>query len=324
MSKAIVIESFGAPSGMKFKEVIVSNPKPSEVQIKHSAIEVNYVDVYHREGLYQLPNDSKIPGVSAIGYITKVGSDVDGFREGDRVAYITPNGGAYSQTRNINANFIFSVPESVPDKIAAASIVRGLTAHALCNRVFIVRSGVAVLIHAAAGGVGKILSQWCNHLGAYVIGTVGSDEKKQVALENGCHQVINYNSEDLVAKVVEYTKGIKVNAVYDSIGQTTFDRSLECLMNMGIMVLYGASSGAVDTIDAKKIAAKSLFFTRPSVFHYKGNRFELILSANELFNNIMTGVIKVPEPEFIPLENAALAHEKLQSRGLTNSIVLIP
>ncbi|MFN8911238.1 MAG: zinc-binding dehydrogenase, partial [Alphaproteobacteria bacterium] len=234
------------------------------------------------------------------------------------------NGGAYSQVRNINANFIFAVPESVTDKIAASSIVRGLTAHALAHRVFIVRSGVAVLIHAAAGGVGKILAQWCNHLGAYVIGTVGSDEKKQIALENGCHQVINYNAEDLIAKVVEYTKGLKVNAVYDSIGRSTFDRSLDCLMNMGIMVLYGSSSGDVDTVDCKKIASKSLFFTRPSVFHYKGNRFELILSANELFSNIAKGVIKIPDPEVLQLEKAALAHEKLQNRKLANSIVLIP
>lgn len=324
MTKAIIIESPGGSDVLKLTDVKLADPAANEVQIKHTAIEVNYIDIHHRTGQYSLSNDPKIPGVSAVGYIEKLGADVTGFNEGDRVGYITPSGGAYSQARNINSNFIFAIPSEINDKLAASAIVRGLTAHFLCTRTFIVRSGMAVLIHAAAGGVGKILSQWCNHLGAYVIGTVGSDEKKQIALDNGCHAVINYNTEDLIQKVKEYSKGIFVNAVYDSVGETTFDRSLDCLMSMGIMILYGSSSGAVKTIDTDKLAAKSLFFTRPSLFHYKGNRYELILSANEVFTHIANGTIKIPEPDILPLEKAAAAHDQLEGRKMLNSIVLVP
>lgn len=324
MPNAVILESHGGPEVLKHVQYQVPEPAENEVQIKHTAIEVNFVDIYHRKGLYQLNHNPKILGVSAVGVVQKVGSKVKGYKEDDRVGYATATGGAYCDVRNINADLIFQIPPDVTDDIAASSLVKGMTAHFLVHRTYLVREGSGVLVHAAAGGVGKMLAQWSRYLGAFVIGTVGSDEKKQIALDNGCHYVINYNSEDLVAKVMEYTNNIGVNAVYDGIGKATIDRSLKCPMNMGIVVLYGSASGQVEAINTADLAAKSLFFTRPSLFHYKSNRMELLMSANEVFDKVIRGVLKVPAPTKMPLADAAKAHQLLESRQAVNSVILVP
>lgn len=324
MSKAIAFEKSGDSSVLKLIDIEVPSPGPREVKIKQRAIEVNYVDVYHRTGLYNLQGDVKIPGVSAVGVVEEIGSEVQGFNVGDRVGYATAFGGGYSEKRCISADLLFQIPNEIPDIVAAACLVKGLSAHYLATRVFIARPGTAVLVHAAAGGVGQMLSKWCNNAGAYVVGTVGSDVKKAIAYESGCHEVINYSSQNWVAKLKEVTRGFGVNAVYDSVGKATFDGSLECLMNFGILVLYGQSSGEVGQVDTKKLAEKSLFLTRPSLFHYKANRMELVLSANELFQNLIEGKLIAKVQAELPLEKAAEAHQMLESRNTAGSIILVP
>lgn len=325
MSLAVVFDQPGDASVLQARDIPDRNPTENEVLIRHTAIEVNYIDVYHRKGFYQLSSNPKVPGVSAIGKIVALGEKVEGFMVGQKVGYATAHmGGAYSRQRCIDSSFVFDVPIDIDDRVAASCLVKGMTAHYLSHRVYIVRPGHGVLIHAAAGGVGQLLAQWCNAMGAYVIGTVGSEEKLQIARDNGCHIAINYNKPDWVAQVKAATKGFGVNAVYDSIGQATFDGSLECLMPMGIMVSYGASSGAVQNIDLSKIGAKSLFLTRPSLFDYKSDRMELVLSAQEIFTNVFDQTLKPTIFAEFPLSQAAMAHELLESRKATGSIILIP
>lgn len=324
MPQAIIFETTGGPEVLKSVTYNISDPKPNEIQIRHIAIEVNYIDIYHRTGVYSLNYNPKIPGVSAIGEIVKIGDEINGFRVGDRVGYATASGGAYCEVRNVNSQLAFAVPTALDPKLIASCMLKLLTAHYLACRTYIVRPAIAVLIHAAAGGVGKLLAQRCNMLGAYVIGTVGSEEKKSVALANGCNLAINYNTEDWVAKIKEVTNGIGVNVVYDSVGQATYLKSLQCLMRMGMMVLYGSSSGAVSTIDVSLLGEKSLFFTRPSLFDYKGNQMELILSCNEIFTHLEEGDFKLTPSQEFKLSDAAEAHKLLESRLSTGSIILTP
>lgn len=324
MPKGIIIESSADSAVLKKIEYEISNPKEYEVQIQHIAIEVNFIDIYHRKGIYNLDYNPKIPGVSAVGEIIKVGSKVAGFQKGNKVGYVTAKGGAYCEIRNISSELVFAIPDSMNLKVLGSCLVKALTAHYLACRVFIVRNGTAVLVHAAAGGVGKILSQWCKLSGAYVIGTVGSNEKKAIAKKNGCDYVLNYTSEDWVSKVKEITNNIGVNAVYDSIGQETYLKSIECLMNMGMMVLYGGSSGMVNSVDINVLASKSLFFTKPSLFHYKAHRMELIISCNELFERINVGGLVLEDPQEIKLADAQQAHELLESRTIHSPIILVP
>lgn len=325
MSLAIVFEQIGGPSVLQAKDVPDRKPNDNEILIRHTAIEVNYVDIYHRTGLYQLPGEPKIPGVSAVGIIVELGDKVEGFTVGQKVGYATsPNGGAYCKQRCIDASYVFNVPVEIDDKIAAASLVKGLTAHYLSHRTYIVRPGYAVLIHAAAGGVGQLLAQWCNSMGAFIVGTVGSDEKKQIALDSGCHAVVNSRMEDWPAQVRAATKGYGVHAVYDSIGKATFEGSISCLMPMGIMISYGSSSGPLGSIDSNLISEKSLFFTRPSLFHYKRERKELVLSALEVFTNVLDGTLRPNVYAEFPLSQAVQAHELLESRKATGSIILVP
>lgn len=324
MTKAIVFGAPGPASVLTLSEVNVEKPTAQQVRIKQTAIEVNYLDIYHRKGIYPLTSNPKIPGVSAVGVIQEIGSEVIGYNVGDRVAYATSLGGSYCNERCIDANFLFSIPKEIPDKVAAACLVKGLTAHYLATRTFIVHPGARVLIHAAAGGVGQMLSQWCNNLGAYVIGTVGSDAKRKIALDSGCHEVINYTTENWVERVKAATNGRDVNVVYDSVGKATIDGSLEVLGKIGLLVLYGSSSGAVKEIDLAKIAEKSLYFTQPSLFHYKEIRNELLLSAAELFGQLIAGTLKVRIQAELPLYDASKAHEMLESRNTMGSIILIP
>lgn len=324
MVKAVVINQVGGPEVLQVADVPIGKPGPGQIRIRHKAIEVNYIDVYHRTGAYPLSTNPKIPGVSAVGEVIDVGPDITNFSPGERVAYATASSGAYCAERNIAANLVFTVKPEIDDKTAAAILVKGMTGHYLATRVFVTAPGKAVLIHAAAGGVGQALTQFCRNRGAYVIGTVGSEAKKKIATDAGCHEVINYSTEDWVAKVKQLTEGHGVNAVYDSVGKDTFKGSIDCLTNIGIMILYGASSGPVTSIDTNVLAAKSLFFTRPSLFHYKKNRMELILSAEDLWQHVVDGIV-IPKifAEF-PLENAAEAHKLLESRQATGSIILIP
>lgn len=323
MPRAIAFEKPGDQSVLKLIDINISKPSSNEVKIRHKAIEVNYIDIYHRTGVYDLPGDPKVLGGSAVGVIEEIGSEVQGFSIGDRVGYATAIGGAYSEVRCISADLLFQIPKEIPDIVAAACLVKGLTAHYLCTRVFVARPGTAVLVHAAAGGVGQMLSKWCNNAGSYVIGTVGVDVKKAIAYESGCHEVINYSSQAWVEKLKEVTRGFGVNAVYDSVGKVTFEGSIECLMNFGILVLFGSSSGMVQNLDISKLAAKSLFFTRPSLFHYKANRKELLLSANEVFQNLINGNLVARIQAELPLADAAEAHRMLESRNTAGSIVLV-
>lgn len=319
--------SFDVPGDIKVLKMInldIAPPKPDEVTIKNTACEVNFIDIYHRKGIYNLNSNPKILGISGVGYIERIGSNIDGFKEGDKVGYISQNGGAYSQKININQKHVFTIPQEIKDTIAAASIVKGLTAHYLANRTFVVKKGVAVLIHAAAGGVGQLLAQWCNINGALVLGTVGSEEKKAIARSSGCHKVINYQSEDWVAQVMKHTENLGVNCVYDAVGKATFEGSLKCLMKIGILVSYGAASGEITSIDPGKLAEKSLFFTKPTLFDYKDNRMELVLSAAELFNMISSNKLIVQDPTVLPLNQVMQAHNMLESRKTTGSIVLVP
>ncbi len=324
MSKAIVFDQVGAANVLKYVDVPDRKPNPDEVFIKHTAIEVNFIDIYHRTGQYQLNTNPKIPGVSAVGVVEAYGDNIKDLNIGDRVGYCTSiSGGAYSQYRCIPAHLTFKIPDDIPDKVAASCLVKGMTAHFLANRVYLPGPNKNVLIHAAAGGVGQLLAQWCNYLGAKVIGTVGSDDKKEIALRSGCHDVVNYKTENWVQRVLDITEGFGIHCVYDSVGKDVLEGNLQVLIEIGLYVLYGQSSGAVQ-MDVNKIAPKSLFFTRPSLFSYKKNRTELVMSALELFIKIREKQIRPSIYREFPLQNAAEAHSLLESRKATGSIILVP
>jgi NADPH2:quinone reductase len=325
MTKAVVIETFGDPSVLKVIDVSLSDPKPNEVQIRNTVIEVNFIDIMQRNGTSPLGANLKIPGASAVGEIVKLGPNVEGFSVGDRVAYTTfLGGGTYCETRNVNTKLVMAIPPTLDDKTIASNFFKGITAHTLACRTFIARPNCSILIHAAAGGVGRLLAQWCKFAGAYVIGTVGSETKKSIALDHGCDLVINYEEEDWIKKIREATSGIGVNAVYDSVGKNTFLGSLECLMNMGTMILYGTSSGIVEETPSSLFAAKSLFLTTPLVSHYKSNRMELLLGFNELCERFIEDGFKSPPPTEFSLSNCAEAHKLIESRQNLSSVILIP
>ena len=325
MPKAVIIESFGGPEVLKIVNADLSAPQPNQVQIRHTAIDVNFLDTLQRKGLAgQSGSGLNVPGLAAVGVIERVGSKVDGFNEGEKVGYLTKGGGAYSDVRNINVESIFALPYAIDDKIMASCLVKGLTAHYLCNRSYMVKPNMGVIVHSAASGVGKLLSQWCKGLGAFVFGTVGSDEKKQIALDNGCDVVYNYNTEDWVKGIRGLTKDIGVHVVYDSVGDALFDKSLTATMNMGVIISYGSSSGPVKSIDIDKIKARSLIVTMPSLFHYKATRKELLLSVDELFSIVLDGSLQPSEPAVFKLDDVVSAHKLAEDRLNSNPIVLIP
>ena len=324
MVQAIAISQIGGPEVLKVIDVSLPEPGPNEVTIKHTAIEVNYVDVYHRNGTYSLDINPKIPGVSAVGVVEKLGKDVDYLNVGDKVCYATAQGGAYSARRNISAEKAIIVNSNIPDKTLAACLVKGLTAHYLATRTFVIKPAMAVVIHSAAGGVGQILARFANMAGAYVIGTVGSDAKKEIAENAGCHIVYNRKAENWPKKILELTKGYGATAVYDGIGKDTIEGSIECLSIMGILIHYGSTSGPVNMLDTRKLAAKSLFYTRPSLFHYKKNRKELLISTADIFESITNGSLEAKIQAEMPLEKAAEAHKMLESGETSGSIILIP
>ena len=322
MVKAAAVKAQGGIENISFIDFNCPAPSENSVQIRMKAAEVNFIDIYQRKGAYPLPNADGILGVSGVGIIEKTGDKVKGYEIGDRVGFINKFGGAYSELVNVSTSFCFKIPEKIDSNLAASVIMKGLTAHYLACRTFITKPGTAVVVHAAAGGVGRILASWANLRGSLVIGTVGSEAKKEVARKHGCHVVFNYNSEDWVAKTLEVTKKIGVNCVYDGVGAATFDGSLKALMSMGIMVMYGSASGAVKAIDISQIAAKSLFLTFPVIFDYKQNRNELLISAEELFQRIIDEEIVVGNPIVMSISEVQKAHQMLESRSVTGSIVL--
>lgn len=325
MSKAIRIHQYGGPEALRWEDVEVGDPGPGQLRIRHGAVGLNYIDVYHRTGLYPLPALPWILGMEGAGRVEAVGDGVTEFKIGDRVAYASPPVGAYAEVRLIAADRVVALPEAIDDRTAAAMMLQGLTAQYLLRRTYPVQPGDVILLHAAAGGVGLIASQWARRLGATVIGTVGSDDKAELARAHGCHQVIVYTRENFVERVRELTEGRGVAVVYDSVGQATFMGSLDCLRPLGMMVSFGNASGPVPPFDPGLLAAKgSLFLTRPTLMTYTAQRADLVASASELFEVVASGAVKVEIHQTYPLAEAAQAHRDLEARRTTGSTVLLP
>lgn len=325
MPKAIRIHEYGGPEVLRWEDVEVGDPGPGQLRIRHGAIGLNYIDVYHRTGLYPLPSLPWTLGMEGAGRVEAVGEGVTEFQVGDRVAYASPPVGAYAEVRLIPADRVVALPVAIDDQTAAAMMLQGMTAQYLLRRTYRVQPGDAVLLHAAAGGVGLIASQWARQLGALVIGTVGSDEKAAVARAHGCHHAIVYTRENFVERVREITNGQGVAVVYDSVGQETFMGSLDCLRPLGMMVSFGNASGPVPAFEPGLLAAKgSLFLTRPSLMHYTAQRRDLVASAAELFDVVASGAVKIEVRQTYPLAETAQAHRDLEARQTTGSTVLLP
>jgi NADPH2:quinone reductase len=327
MPLAVRLKKQGGPEVMVLEDFPISPPGPGEVSLNHTAVGLNFIDVYQRNGHYALQLPSGL-GQEAAGVVTAIGPGVTTVRPGDRVAYAGAPLGAYAEARNYPAEKLVPVPEGVSDEAAAASLLKGLTAWYLVRRTFRVERGQTVLVHAAAGGVGLILCQWLRHLGASVIGTVGSEAKAKLAREAGCtHPLVldSGNRRDLPTKVKELTAGAKVPVVYDSIGRDTFDVSLECLAPFGLMVLFGASSGPVPPFDLQRLAAGgSLYVTRPTLGTYIARREDLLAGARELFELVARGVLTIHVNQRYPLRDVGRAHQDLEARKTTGSTVLLP
>jgi NADPH2:quinone reductase len=325
MSKAVVIERTGGPDVLEWKDTPVSTPGPGEALVRHTAIGLNYIDVYHRLGVYPLPFLPAVIGLEAAGRVEAVGPGVTEVKVGDRVAYAGGPTGGYSEARTIPAHRLVTLPVTIDDRLAAAMMLKGMTAEYLLRRTFPVKAGETILFHAAAGGVGSIACQWAKALGARVIGTVGTVEKAALAAAHGCEHVIVTSKEDFVARVREITKGQGVPVVYDSIGKDTFLRSLDCLAPRGMMVSFGQSSGMVPPLDVTMLSAKgSLYVTRPTLMTYTASREELLASASALFDVVRRGAVTVEIGQTYPLREAVRAHADLESRRTTGSTILIP
>ena len=325
MANAIQFHETGGPDVLRWEDVQIPDPRPEEALIRHTAIGLNFIDCYFRDGSYPSPQLPVIPGCEAAGVVESIGSAVKEVAVGDRVVYCTAPIGAYCESRIVPADKLVPIPDEIDDMSAAAMLLQGMTAHYLLHRTFQVQSDQTVLFHAAAGGVGLIASQWAKHLGAKVIGTVSSAEKAEIALANGCEHTIIYGKDSFVGRVKEITSGTGVPVVYDSVGQETFYESLDCLSPLGTMVLFGYASGPVKPFDINLLASKgSLFLTRPSLFNYVATRSDLLETANALFNVVRSGAIKIEIHQTYPLDKAAQAHRDLQSRRTTGSTVLIP
>ena len=322
MAHAILFEKPGSPDVLSWRQVEVGKPGQGQVRLRHKAVGLNYIDTYHRSGLYSLPMPSGL-GSEAAGVIEKVGAGVSGLKPGDRVAYAGGPLGAYSESRVMPADRLVPVPPGITDQQAAAMMLKGMTAWYLVRRTHPVKRGETILIHAAAGGVGLIVCQWAKHLGATVIGTVGDDEKAALAKRHGCDHPINYRREDFVARIGELTQGKKLPVVYDSVGKDTFYKSLDCLAPLGLMASFGQSSGAIGPVDIGILAGKgSLFLTRPTLNTYTATREDLLTAARELFEVVQSGAVKIQVYQTYPLRDAARAHRDLQDRKTTGSTVL--
>jgi NADPH2:quinone reductase len=324
MPQAIVIDRYGGPEVLQWKEVPPVPPGAGEVLIRHTAVGLNFIDVYHRKGLYPLLSLPAVIGQEAAGRVEEVGPGVAGLSVGDRVAYAGQTG-AYCESRTLSAERLMKLPDGVTDQQAAAMMMKGMTAEYLVRRTYAVEPGDTILFHAAAGGVGLIACQWAKHLGATVIGTVGSRRKAEIAGLHGCDRVIVTSEEDFVKGVREVTGGNGVQVVYDSVGKESFMRSLDCLMPRGLMVSFGQSSGMVPPLDITALSVKgSLFLTRPTLMNYTASRRDLQRSASALFDAFQRGTVKIEIGQTYSLRDAANAHADLEGRKTIGSTVLIP
>ena len=320
--KAVRIHKPGGPEVLTYEDIELPALPADAVRVRHTVIGVNFIDTYHRAGLYPLPLPAVL-GSEAAGVVEAVGADVRNLKIGDRIAYCSVRG-SYAEAANIPAWMAVTLPADISDEIAAASLLKGLTARYLLKATYPVKKGQTILFHAAAGGVGQIACQWAKHLGVTVIGTVGSEEKVALAKANGCTHVLNTRTEDWVAKVKQITGGAGVPVVYDSIGKDTFAGSLDCLSIRGMMVYFGNSSGAAPPIEPLSLIKGSFFLTRPTLAHYARNAEELKETSDDLFAAIASGAVKVAVNQRFKLADAARAHEALQSRGTTGATVLLP
>jgi len=324
MSRAIRIHEYGGPEVLEWEEVAVGAPGPNEVKLRQTAVGLNFIDVYQRTGFYPQPSFPFIPGSEGAGVVTAIGERVRGLNVGSRVAYAGPIG-AYAEERLIPADRVIEIPDAIDDRTAAAIMLKGMTAQYLLRRTYKVGTETILLFHAAAGGVGLIACQWAASLGATVIGTVGSAAKVALARAHGCRYVIDTSEEDFVAKVKEYTEGEGVDVVYDSVGKDTFPGSLDCLKPLGLWVSFGQSSGPVPPFNIALLAQKgSLFATRTSLYTYIASREDLVATANDLFEAVATGKVKIAINQTYPLAKAADAHRDLEARRTTGSTVLLP
>jgi NADPH:quinone reductase len=324
MTRVVKIEKTGGPEVLKLETVNLEKPAPEEVTIEHKAIGLNFIDTYHRSGLYPLELPTGI-GAEGAGIIKEVGSKVEGFSVGDKVAYAGAPLGAYSSERNYPIKNLVKIPDGIDLAIAATLMTKGLTAYYLLYKTYTVSSNETILFHAAAGGVGQVFCQWAKSLGCKVIGTVGTDEKINIAKKNGCDFVINYSKEDFAKKVLEFTKGKGVPVVYDGVGKTTFHKSIECLKTRGMMVSFGNASGSLENIDVKKsIQPRGLYFTRPAMWHYLSTKDEIKEGADKLFEKIKLGKIKIEIFKKYRLDEIVEAHKDLESRKITGPAIIVP
>ncbi len=324
MPKAIRFHETGGPEVLTLDEVQVGDPGPGELRVRHTAIGVNFVDTYERSGLYPVEMPA-VAGNEAAGVVEGVGDGVEGFSEGDRIAYTGVAGGTYCEARLILAERALRLPDGVSDEAAACSLIKGLTVEYLIRRTYAVEAGETVLWHAAAGGVGLIACQWLDALGVTVIGTMSTPEKAERAREAGCHHTVLYTEESFVERVREITDGELLPVVYDSVGADTWEGSLDCLRPRGLMVSFGNASGAVTGVDLGILSRKgSLYVTRPTLGTYTATREELVATADALFDAMMSGMIEVAPSRTYPLADAAQAHRDLEGRRTTGSVVLIP
>lgn len=322
MAKAILMRETGGPEVLRLEEIDVAPPGEGEVQVRHTAIGVNFIDVYDRTGLYPVALPA-VPGREAAGVVAAVGRKVKGLRAGDRVAYALPVGGAYAEVRNVPAARLVKLPQGVKDETAAAIMLKGLTAHYLVRRTYRVKKGDWVLVHAAAGGVGLLLTQWARAVGARVIGVVGSAEKATLAKKHGCHHTLLSGQDEIVARTRALTKGVGVHVVYDSVGKDTFQASIDCLRPFGLMVSFGNSSGPVPPMALTALKG-SLYITRPSLMAHTASRTNLEDMAADLFRMVGSGKVRIGIDQRFRLADAVQAHRELEARRTTGSSLILP
>ena len=324
MPKSIIIKKNGGPEVLELQDIDIKSPGPDEIKVTNHAIGLNYIDTYHRSGLYPLPLPSGI-GLEAAGKVDEVGSNIKEFNKGDNIAYASMPIGAYSEQRIIPAKIAVKIPEWISHKLAATLMTKGLTTNYLLTKTYKLKANETILFHAAAGGVGQVFGQWAKSIGANVIGTVGSNEKIEIAKANGYENVINYSKDDFAKEVMKLTNNNGVAAVFDGVGKNTFKGSIACLKPRGMMVSFGNASGPLDPVNVSKdIQSKSLFLTRPTIGHYFTNRKETQKGADEIFEKIKFGMIKIKIFKEYKLNEAKQAHEDLESRKLTGPAILTP
>ena len=324
MTRVVKIEKTGDPEVLKIENIEIEQPGPDEALIETKAIALNFIDCYHRSGLYPVKLPSGI-GLEASGIIKKVGAKVKDLTVGDHVAYISAPIGAYAEERVMPVNKLVKIPTEIGLEVAATIMTKGLTTHYLLHKTYPVKASDTILYHAAAGGVGQIFCQWAKSIGCKVIGTVGSDEKISIAKKNGCNLVINYSSENFVKKVMDFTNGVGVSVVYDGVGKSTFEDSIACLKTRGMMVSFGNASGPLEKIDVTKyISPKSLFFSRPTLGHYISTRKELVEATDKLFEQLKYGKVKIEIYKKYKLAEVIQAHKDLESRKIIGPAIIIP